>query len=79
MDGQRCKGLSGALGETNIGQGWLRRSCKNIVDAVWDIMEGKLIHREVPELVGSGRKANRFLRVFIATIVSQLRSSVLSS
>ena len=77
MDRQRREGLSGALGEANIRQGGLRCSCENIVDAVWNIMESKLVHREVPELVGSGGKANGLLRVFVATIVSQLGSLVL--
>ena len=77
MDRQRREGLSSALREANIRQGGVRCSCENIVDAIWNVMEGELVHREVPELVGSGGKANRLLGVFIATIVSQLGRLVL--
>jgi hypothetical protein len=50
MDGQARKGLRGALGEANVGQGLLAGRLQDVADAVGDVMEGELVDGEVPEL-----------------------------
>ncbi len=51
MDGQPGESLGCALGEANIGERLLVGRAEDVVYAVRDVVEGKLINGEVPELV----------------------------
>jgi len=72
MNAQGSKRLSGTLGKPDIGQRRLIRSVQDVVDGVGDIVEGEVVDREIPELGRVGRVMNRLLRVFVATVVSEL-------
>ncbi len=55
MYGQRSESLGGALTETDVAKAGLRGGGEDVSDAIRDVVEGELIHAEVPEgSVGRG-------------------------
>jgi len=48
---------------------------ENVVDAVWDVVEGKLINREVPELYIRWCTVRGLFGIFIASIIAKLQCS----
>lgn len=72
VDGQGSKRLGSALGEANVRQRGLAGGLENVGDGVGDVVEGELIHGEVPEGGRHRRAMSGLLRVLVATIVSKL-------
>lgn len=71
MDAQRGKSLGGALAEANVAQARLMRRLEDVVDRVRDVVKGKLVHAEVPELcVGRGH-VDVLLAVLVAAVVAE--------
>jgi hypothetical protein len=46
---------------------------KDIVNRIWNIMECKLIHAEIPEGIVGGCAMNALLGVFVSAIVTKLQ------
>lgn len=72
MDGQSGECLSGALREANIRQALLSSGFKDVLDAVWDVVEGKFVNRKVPKFDRRRRAVDGLLGVFVAAVVSKL-------
>lgn len=72
MNAQCGKRLSRSLRESDIGQGRLMRSLEDVADGIRNIVECKIVHREIPEFVRVGRMVNRLFRVLVAAIISKL-------
>lgn len=72
MDGESGKGLRGSLREANVREARLLRRLEDVLDAVGNIIKGKLVNREVPELDRRRRVVDRLFRVFVAAVVAKL-------
>lgn len=72
VDGERRKGLRGALGEANVGETLLLCALEDVLNAVGDVMERKLVDGKVPEASRVGRAVDGFFGVFVATVVAKL-------
>lgn len=72
MDGQSGECLSGALRKANVRKALLFCGLEDVLDAVWDVVEGKFVNGKVPEFDRRGRAVDGFLGVFVAAVVSKL-------
>ena len=71
VDGEGGEGLRGALREADVGEGGLVGGGEDVVDAVRDVVEGELVHAEVPEGGLGGGVVGAFLAVLVAAVVAQ--------
>lgn len=72
MDGQGSECLSGALREANVRKALLSCGFENVLDAIWDVVEGEFVNGKIPELDRRGRAVDGLLGVFVAAVVSKL-------
>lgn len=63
--------LSGALAESDIAEALCVSEVEDVLDRVGDITPGKVVDAEVPEFGGVWVVVNRFLRVLVASVVTQ--------
>ena len=71
MDRQRRKRLRRPLREPNVGQARLPRHLEDILDAIGDIVERKLVNGEVPEFIVQRRIPHRLLGILVAPVIAQ--------
>ncbi len=72
MDWQCSEGLSCPLREAYVRQRRLSCGVEDIINAVRNIMECKLVHWEIPEFSWSWRMECRLFRILVSTVVAQL-------
>lgn len=68
---QSRKCLCAALTESYVRQRRLGNHPQNVIYTVRNVVEGKLIHGKVPEVMGCGRKADRLFAIFVPPVITQ--------
>lgn len=71
VDGEGGEGLGSALGEADVGKRGLCGGFEDIIYAVGDVMEGELVHGEVPELDGGRREMRGLFGVFVSAVITK--------
>ncbi len=74
MNREAGEGLSSALGESQVRDGWLVGSLQYVIYAVGDVVKRKLINGKRPKAPLRWSELRRLLGILVPSIVSKLQT-----